>query len=362
MAQAEYTRANQIIPDQVPCVGFTRVDDPNIQKKIRKLRDKHHSRCKQSQDSSSKHQKYVYWNDAGDFISTHRPQPNEFCVECSVLEISIDKCSSEMCIALYEQLVEDLNVWTEAEIQNIIGDTLKDFEPAEIQYREQKCLTCGEETDERLMPDKCHTVSRKSHGEIRRVHTKQGNKFHLGQQPPYHVKEGVPCFSGTKFVCCGKTERSFWKDILDIWKDILDILDILDIWKDILEGLAGYLLLKDSGCKTVWSCCGQQKESKGCSQVKQYDCCQSKAKTHKCAPERRHIPATEFPNPSWGFNPLNWSFLWPVIYRHKCGHQMGEPGCRDYFPCCKRFEDEDEGGCDLEDSQGCEDECAWYVQ
>ena len=29
-----------------------------------------------------------------------------------------------------------------------------------------------------------------------------------------YQEEGVPRFTGTKFACCGKTERSFWNDKL----------------------------------------------------------------------------------------------------------------------------------------------------
>ena len=118
-------------------------------------------------------------------------------------------------------------------------------------------------------------------------------------------EEGTPRFSGTKFSCCGKTERSFWND----------------------------KMLKNSGCQKNWSCCGGEKNSKGCSSVEQHLCCQVLSqiqiqikiqihfqlgkKKHLSPPVRRHIPVTEFPNPGWGFNPFNWDLggIWTVQYR-----------------------------------------------
>ena len=152
-------------------------------------------------------------------------------------------------------------------------------------------------------------------------HTKAGARFHTGREPPYHKvlgicvkflylylflqEEGTPRFSGTKFSCCGKTERSFWND----------------------------KMLKNSGCQKNWSCCGGEKNSKGCSSVEQHLCCQVLSqiqiqmiiqihfqlgkKKHLSPPVRRHIPVTEFPNPGWGFNPFNWDLggIWTVQYR-----------------------------------------------
>ena len=111
---------------------------------------------------------------------------------------------------------------------------------------------------------------RLTHGETLSRHSKAGARFHTGREPPYHKvlsylyffvshckwklfvimphhqEEGTPRFTGTKFSCCGKTERSFWKD----------------------------KLLKNSGCQNSWSCCGGEKNSNGCSSVEQHLCCQ----------------------------------------------------------------------------------------
>ena len=107
--------------------------------------------------------------------------------------------------------------------------------------------------------------TRLTHGETLSRHSKAGARFHTGREPPYHKvlshlyviatvckyasyhqEEGTPRFTGTKFSCCGKTERSFRTD----------------------------KLLKNSGCQNSWSCCGGEKNSKGCSSVEQHLCCQ----------------------------------------------------------------------------------------
>lgn len=252
---------------------------------------------------------------------------------CLVAENSFEQCTSEMCVANRLNLSEDLYVMTDDEIRKEVTLKLDRFHQIQIKYRKQKCLACGVVTDARLMPYTCHTTSRTSHGQIHSRHTEPGSSFHTGQQPPYHSEDGMPCFSGTKFACCGKIERSFWND----------------------------KLLKNSGCKNVWSCCERPLGSDGCSQVLKHDCCQASSKSHKLAAVKRHIPVTEFPYPGWGFNPYNWDLggCWAVQYGHVCGHPVGTPGCRDYFPCCHRMEKEDEGGCQLEDSPGCEDFCIW---
>ena len=36
-----------------------------------------------------------------------------------------------------------------------------------------------------------------------------------------------------------------------------------------------------------------------------------------------------------------------------------DPGCKDFYPCCERFEGEDEGGCTVEGSDGCKVYCPW---
>ena len=282
--------------DRIPHFGFTIYADPQIQKKLNKYKVRHRAKCPNSNNASFQHPVFEE-NDI------HMLESTEFCNGCNVSEASFEKCESDMCLANRLNLSEDLFVMTDDEIRKEVSTYLGNFNPIQIKYRKQKCRACGVVTDARLMPYKCHTLSRKSHGKIDKRHILMpGKRFHTGKRPPYHISEGIPRFGGTKFTCCGKTERSFWND------------------KD----------LKKSGCENVWSCCKKQLGSVGCSSVMQYLCCQSNAKSHKLPAVKCHTPVTEFPFPGWGFNPWNWNIggFWSVQYEYKCGHSAWTPGCR----------------------------------
>jgi len=313
--------------EEIPCLGYTIFSDPHVQGRINKYRKEHQRRCLRSVDATNQHVDV-------DDTNLHLLEPHQFCRRCfNAGENAFESCSSDTCTANRENLFDLLYIKTDADVRAEVHGVLDTFEQIEIEYRTQRCRACGVVTDARLMPYKCHTTSRLTHGEVLSRHSKAGARFHTGREPPYHKEEGTPRFSGTKFSCCGKTERSFWKD----------------------------KLLKNSGCQNTWSCCGGEKNSNGCSSVEQHLCCQLGKKTHMSAPVRRHIPVTEFPNPGWGFNPFNWDLggMWTVQYRYVCGHEMSSPGCRHFYPCCHRFEGEDGGGCSLQDSPGCEDYCQW---
>jgi len=296
MAQAMDIESQNVDTKMVPLLGFTIYEDPHIQKKVNKYKTRHRAKCPQSNNVYSQHTSF------DDRTEIHFLETEEFCQMCLVAENSFEQCTSEMCVANRLNLSEDLYVMTDDEIRKEVTLKLDRFQQIQIKYRKQKCLACGVVTDARLMPYTCHTTSRRSHGQIHSRHTEPGSSFHTGQQPPYHSEDGMPCFSGTKFACCGKTERSFWND----------------------------KLLKNSGCKNVWSCCERPLGSEGCSQVLKHDCCQASSKSHKLAAVKRHIPVTEFPYPGWGFNPYNWDLggCWAVQYGHVCGHPVGTPGCR----------------------------------
>ena len=325
-------------PAKIVSTGFTIMEDPHVQEKLKEYsknegRGKkkiggHRNKCPRSTDAAHEHPKAPTL-DTSFRKYNHDLKPFEFCNDCGVAEIPFQDCATEACQIRCETLYDECNVWSDSKVRKTIKDILKNFDPIPIQYKPQQCKACGEKNDARLMSNKCHTNSIWTHGPLQRRHKNEGKKFHTGREPPYHRVEGIPKFNGTYFPCCGKNEWSF---------------------KD--------KLLKKSGCQKVWSCCQEKKESEGCHQELLFDCCEKSTPKHRSAPEMRHLPMTRFRYPGHVANPGNWF----ASYRHVCDHKYNDPafpGCKKFYPCCNRFEDDPLGGCELEATEGCQVYCTW---
>ena len=319
-------------PSKIASTGFTIVEDPHVRERLKEFskRKGHLKKCPRSTDAVSEHPKPVVLDTSFKKWS-HDLKPSEFCTECGVSEIPFQECTSEVCQARCETLFEECNVWTDDKVRKTIKDFLMNFTPITIEYKPQKCNACGEKNDARLMSNKCHTSSIRVHGELQRRHQNEGKKFHTGREPPFHKQMGRPQFNGTYFPCCGKNEWSCFKD----------------------------KLLKKSGCEKLWSCCQEKKgESEGCHQLMIHECCQKNKAKHKEAPEWKHMPLCKFKYPGHIANPGNWF----ASYMHVCDHKYNDPnerGCKRFYPCCHRFEDDPLGGCELEATEGCQVFCTW---
>ena len=114
----------------VESFGFTILDDPNIQEKLRIRRAKYHA------DKCPPSQPYV----DGKHIS---------------VEIRIVDCKSERCKETVQDLFNDFRVWSDDDIKRGVSQCLKKFQSVPIIYRPQRCTQCGEENDKRLMSKKC---------------------------------------------------------------------------------------------------------------------------------------------------------------------------------------------------------------
>jgi hypothetical protein len=178
-------------------------------------------------------------------------------------------------------LRKNMNVLTTEEVKSLVGHHISKI-PKEIPiiFNDYKCVDCGADGDERLMPAFCHMEKVAVHdGKIERKHLEGQERYHpvknhtlIHKEKP---KESVcvktmSCFglcfcpNTKRYDCCGKETGEI--GCIETWSCCNKSLDNEGCeWR--YKCCQMDVVAKKPGCESIYSCCNEDVDSSGCKEA-----------------------------------------------------------------------------------------------
>lgn len=162
------------------------------------------------------------------------------------------------------------NVKTDDEVQDVILQALSQCgDPVPIEFRECKCMDCGQIGDPRLMSFFCHMESHHVHtGKVSVVHPEAIENYHESDvqiaehngrlHKPWFVQLGLA--KGKRFTCCGKKAGKSGCTVK--WA----------CCKEVVQDYS-YDDESTSGCQRRYACCKVAPEAAGDGCELRHECC-----------------------------------------------------------------------------------------